>query len=106
MVVQLRDRPHSSRVIIDSLRIASDVHGERFDLIAILDAVRSNEAPILSNLVIKKEADEVRIPLNNVEAIHQRPKKKGKLTGFLVGAAIDAAITIAIIIDIQKHGFY
>jgi len=97
MVVHLQDRPRSSRVIIDSLKIASDVHGKHFDIISILDAIGSKEAPILSNLFIEEGVDEVRIALNDVREIHQRPQKRGKLTGFLVGAAIDVALTIAIL---------
>lgn len=67
-----------------TLRDGTDVTGKLFDC-----------DPVASTVTVAA-ADTARVvPLAEVEAVHAKVGKHGKLTGLLVGVAIDAAIVVA-----------
>ncbi len=52
--------------------------------------------PYFSSLVLSREEDQMKIPLQTIELLHQPTSKNAKWIGLGVGAAIDIAIIIAV----------
>jgi hypothetical protein len=97
--LRMPDRAGLTKVILDRVTALTDSQGRSFDLKAIITSMNNGKIPIMSNYVIEKETQTIRIPLQDVVEIRQKSKKDGKLTGFLVGAVIDIGIFIAVVVS-------